>query len=261
MRKQNAMVMLGLVTILAVMLTACGTTNEHDGRNQKLGNSSEPVKVEFISASDTLEPNQEAKIQVKVTQGVNIVADADEVVFEIRKEGNKEGAEKIPGHHEGNGIYSMTYFFPDTGNYEVIAHVTARGMHTMPQQTFHVGGEQKENGHQYAGDHEAEVQKEHHHGDGDLLIDFMKPDNIQANQEVGLIVHLQKANQPFTGAQVTFEYWIDGEKKHTYLETTEVEPGKYQAKVAFEKPASFQVTIHVKKDELHTHQESTIQVY
>ena len=262
------MAMLGLVTILAVMLTACGNTNELSDGNQPLGNASEPVMVEFITVSDSLEPNQEAKIQVKVTQGGDAVADADEVVFEIWKEGNKEGARKIPANHEGNGIYSITHRFPEKGNYEVIAHVTARGMHTMPQQTFHVGGAQKKNGHHelQEADQKAEDPKEmehahHHHGGADLLIDFMKPDNIQAHQEVRLTALLQKANQPFTGAEVTFEYWIDGEKKHTYLETTEVEPGKYQAKAAFEKPGSFQVKIHVKKGELHEHQESTIHVH
>lgn len=150
----------------------------------------------------------------------------------------------------------------------MIAHVTARGMHTMPQQTFHVGGAQAENGdhEQHVGDHQTENQKNaehahHHHGDGGLLIHFMKPDNIQAHQEVRLTAHLQKENQPLTGAEVSFEYWIEGEKKHTYLETTEVEPGTYQAKVTFEKPGSFQIKIHVKKGELHEHQESTIHVH
>ncbi|OUM90909.1 MAG: hypothetical protein BAA01_00315 [Bacillus thermozeamaize] len=265
MRKQRSVVMLGLVTMLAWLLMACGNVHEPSEGEHKLGNPSEPVMVEFVTAADSLEPNKDVKLQVKVTQGGNAVSDADEVIFEIWKEGNKEGAEKIPAHHEGDGIYSIAYRFPESGNYEVIAHVTARGMHTMPQQTFHVGGVTKENG-QQADEHQADDQKQmeqghHQHGSGDLSIDFKKPDGIRANQEVKLTARLQKAKQPLTGAEVTFEYWRNGEKKHTYLETTEVEPGTYQAKVAFEKPGSFQVKIHVKKGELHEHQESTIHVH
>ncbi|GAB7387700.1 FixH family protein [Bacillaceae bacterium] len=278
MRKRRPVFVLCLLTVLALIVAACGNSGERRGEGN--GSSSvsgsdqaaeeflEPLTVEFLTEPHALKAKREGTIKIRVKKGDELVSDADDVQFEIWREGNKEGAERFPADNEGNGIYSVTRTFQEKGSYVVIAHVTARGSHTMPQQTFIVGDGEEKNAHhehQTAGEHKAgdrhgAAHGHHDHGEKDLLIHLQKPDTIRAKQEAMFTVHLQKNDQPLTGAKVTCEYWRDGEEKHTYLETAEIKPGEYQAKIVFHNAGNFHIKVHVKKGELHTHQEDTILV-
>lgn len=77
-------------------------------------------------------------IQAHVTQGDENIDNADDMEFEIWMEGQEEHF-KVPGESQVEGIYSIEKEFKDEGIYYVIAHVTARGMHTMPKHQFVVG--------------------------------------------------------------------------------------------------------------------------
>lgn len=96
------------------------------------------VEVDLQIEPKNIQPNDEVIITATVTQGEEKVDDADEMTFEIWKKGN-ENHEKIAGEHQGDGVYSVTKQFSEKGIYVVISHVTARGMHTMPQKQFPVG--------------------------------------------------------------------------------------------------------------------------
>lgn len=128
-----------IATVAVFTLAACGTGNEQPndaGLNEE--GALKELNVDILTAEDAFEPGEEGKVEVKVTEDTDPVPDADEVLFEVWKHGEREAAEKIDGEHEGDGIYSLTYTFEE-GYYYVIPHVTARGKHTMPKQAFNVG--------------------------------------------------------------------------------------------------------------------------
>ncbi|MDF0728383.1 FixH family protein [Cytobacillus sp. S13-E01] len=95
------------------------------------------IEVE-IQTPEKIEPNEEIEISAFVTQGEEEVNDANEVKFEIWKNG-QEDHEMVEGNHKGEGIYSITKTFDKDGIYSVVAHVTARDMHSMPKKEFVVG--------------------------------------------------------------------------------------------------------------------------
>ncbi|MED3550342.1 FixH family protein [Cytobacillus praedii] len=94
------------------------------------------VKVELPSV---IMINKEVELQANVTQGKEQVSDADKVEFEIWREGQSdEEHKKIEAEINKDGNYYIKETFKETGKYFVIAHVTARDMHTMPKVEFEV---------------------------------------------------------------------------------------------------------------------------
>ena len=96
------------------------------------------VHVVIISSPETIQLGQPVQIEAHVTQGSKPVEDAQEVEFEIWKEGNNKH-EKIKVAHDRGGIYPISRTFSEEGVYYVIAHVTARDMHVMPKKELVVG--------------------------------------------------------------------------------------------------------------------------
>jgi YtkA-like len=123
-----------LFACLLFSLTGCSkSTTDHHKHTQQ---SSELLTVK-IQTPDIIKANEEVKIQAKVTQGVEKVNDADEVSFEIWKNG-QENHSRVEGKSQGEGVYVAVTTFPDKGTYFIIAHVTARDMHSMPQKEIQV---------------------------------------------------------------------------------------------------------------------------
>lgn len=93
------------------------------------------VEVSVETEPSTVKVNQEIKIIAKVIQGKDAVIDAEEMQFEVWKEGQTDDQhEKIDGQlDKKEKIYYLNKTFNKSGKYYVIAHVTARDMHTMPK--------------------------------------------------------------------------------------------------------------------------------
>jgi hypothetical protein len=85
-----------------------------------------------IATEEKLPLNKEVEIACVVTYGNEKVTDADEVKFEIWKNGT-EDHEMIVGKHAGEGKYVIQKTFTKAGTYSIVAHVTARNMHNMPK--------------------------------------------------------------------------------------------------------------------------------
>lgn len=121
-----------LLLVIAVFLIGCSGQDE---RPQLL-----PVDVEIMLDPEEPQPKQEIEIQALVTQGEEFVDDADEVKFEIWEKGEPvEVHTKVEGEHQGEGLYTTSHTFEADGIYYVIAHVTARDLHTMPKKEIIVG--------------------------------------------------------------------------------------------------------------------------
>lgn len=90
-----------------------------------------PLTLEFLSEKN-IQFDEEIDLKVLLLQGDNIVDDAYEVQFEIWQDNMLE-KEQIKATNIGDGIYQVTKNFNAIGNYHIIVHTTARGMHIMPE--------------------------------------------------------------------------------------------------------------------------------
>jgi protein SCO1 len=97
-----------------------------------------PLKVDILNKKDAFKADKKGLFKIKVTEKNKPVSDAEEVMFEIWKKGDQKDAKTLKAKNDGNGIYSLTYNFKKKGVFEVTAHVTARGSHTMPTKEFSV---------------------------------------------------------------------------------------------------------------------------
>ncbi|MGM7700597.1 FixH family protein [Pseudalkalibacillus sp. Hm43] len=128
--------------VLMLVLAACGDQGNHDGHSEDeshgehgedMGGSMEALEVK-LDGPEEVKQGDSVTFKAMVTQGEEHVADADEVMFEIWKEGAKDESKMIEASNEGGGMYSIETTFDEEGTFFVQSHVTARSMHTMPKQ-------------------------------------------------------------------------------------------------------------------------------
>ncbi|WP_144553700.1 FixH family protein [Peribacillus simplex] len=122
-----------IVLLMLVTLIIAGCTNEQEVRNDE--DIPELIEVTLEIDSPTIKTNEEIMIKAKITQGKEMVKDANEVTFEIWRDGQTEKEhEKFEGKiDQKEGVYFINKTFNEPGLYYVITHVTARNMHTMPK--------------------------------------------------------------------------------------------------------------------------------
>jgi hypothetical protein len=122
-----------LITILSLsIIVSCSNEKEQANELPKI------VEVDLSINPATGKVDQPIVFTAKVTQGNDVVTDADEVRFEIWR-ANDENHEEIAIKHAENGIYRLEKTFTQEGTYYIISHVTARDMHNMPRKEFIVG--------------------------------------------------------------------------------------------------------------------------
>jgi hypothetical protein len=241
-----------------------GCSNEKDTPQQ----NEDTQTLEFVEVSiqtpEKINVNEEINIKAIVTQGTDQVDDANEVKFELWKVGQEEH-EKIEAQNDGKGVYSIKKTFTEDGHYAVIAHVTARSMHTMPKKEFTVGSPKEEASHEEHGNdgdtaanHE-EHQDDHGHHESSLVIDFKQDNTFTANHEVILNTSLTYENATFTDAKVRYEI-VPEEGKTIWLDAKEEGEGTYIAPMTFQKVGTYHLQIHVNKEEIHEHKMIMIDV-
>ncbi|WP_108672413.1 FixH family protein [Peribacillus acanthi] len=124
------------LSVVLIILVGCTENNE----NQNSEDVPELIKVNVEMNPQDINANTEVIIKAKVTQGNDVVDDADEVKFEIWKEGQSDQEHvKIDGEYDSEAeVYFIKKTFNEPGQYFVISHVTARRMHNMPKVQFEV---------------------------------------------------------------------------------------------------------------------------
>ncbi|MGG1479695.1 FixH family protein [Bacillus smithii] len=125
------------IVVFGLVATACSGNGKEKTEKSEVSSTPIPLDVS-IRLPKAIQPNQEVKVEAVVTQGREKVDDADEVKFEIWKKG-QANHKMLTGKHEKDGIYSVQTTFAEKGAYYVVSHVTARGIHNMPQKEFWVG--------------------------------------------------------------------------------------------------------------------------
>ncbi|BCB02953.1 FixH family protein [Bacillus sp. KH172YL63] len=242
MKKASLIMFMGL---LALLMTACGNADEHNGANED--NQLKPIEAK-LDVPATGKKGETISLSTTVTQGDENVEDAGEVKYEIWQDGHKEESEMIEAKHEKGGIYKAEKSFGEDGMYTVQVHVTARDMHTMPKAQIAIGEVE-------AGEHE-EAGDDHHHGDHEstVAIHLMKPDKMTAGEETGLMVHVEEEGSALEDAEVRFEIYQDGQEKHEWVDLTSTEAGKYSGSYTFPEKGTYTVQVHVTKGEaIHEH--------
>ncbi|WP_203364156.1 FixH family protein [Bacillus sp. REN10] len=125
----------GMIAVICslFLLGACGQ------QKQPNENATPQPIVAELTVPEKAAVNEEVALITKVTQGEEIVSDADEVVYEVWQEGKKEDSEMIEAKKDKEENYIAKKTFPQDGIYHVQVHVTARGLHTMPKKPITIG--------------------------------------------------------------------------------------------------------------------------
>jgi hypothetical protein len=126
-----------LVTLAVSAAVVCGCGQAQNTTlakaKQKIEQGQSLPKVQLqVQGRDGVREGEPVTIRVHVTQDGKPVNDADEVRFEIWRDGAPASKHAFEtARRTGNGIYSAPYTFKQSGRYSVMYHVTARGTHVM----------------------------------------------------------------------------------------------------------------------------------
>lgn len=135
MRNGKSWVKIAALLLFAVLITACGS----QAGDEPITEIPELIHAELTVNPEKADPGQAVNIQVKVTQGEEIIDNADEVVLEIWRSGDKENSERHQANPLGEGLYELEQTFEADGLYYVTSHVTVGNLHTMPTAPIIVG--------------------------------------------------------------------------------------------------------------------------
>ncbi|MDX8345190.1 FixH family protein [Rossellomorea sp. YZS02] len=114
------------------ILAACGSDEKQNDKEE--GQVPQMLEVKVKTDPGELSAGKTTQVSAIVTQGEEKVSDADEVLFEIWKEGvSEEDHIKKEAKLKKDGQYAIDYIFDEKGKYFIIAHVTARDLHNMPK--------------------------------------------------------------------------------------------------------------------------------
>ncbi|MEW9670283.1 FixH family protein [Ammoniphilus sp. 3BR4] len=216
-----------------------------------------PITVEFKVEPELIKAGEIASLQVLVKQGEELVEDAQEVEFEIWKEG-QEQHDIVEAENQGKGIYSFMERFHEAGTYHVMYHVTARDMHDMKPMEVVVAGEEQSLEHPAHEDSSAQHAQDHHHADVD--IHYVPDKEAKVNQSQVFLAQILKDGKPLEGAVVRFEYWREDDSKHIFTDAYEGKSGEYAAEVALAEAGNYRVVTHVEKGDIHEHAENRLTV-
>lgn len=245
------LLMLGLCTIA---LTACGKEeNKEDHKGHENHASQTDKKVAPLTVDLTVPKHAEkgkvTEIKALVKHGNDKVNDADEVMFEIIKDGDTKNSVKEKVKDAKDGIYTLKYTFKEDGKYNIISHVTAHNQHTMPNKDITIGEV----------DHTK--NEEHHHADHAGMIHIM---DIKADKdkETTLMMHvMDEEGNPLTKAtEARYEVKTPSGKTE-WIDLKEMKAGEYEAKHTFTERGKYTVVAHaVKKPDFHVHNDLTFEV-
>lgn len=116
------------------LLSSCGNAKD------EASSSDVPKALEVkLTGPEEVQPNEKAAYQAAVVYGDEPVTDADEVEFEVWKEGEKSSSSQFKASKKEKGVYRFETDFKDDGLYIVQSHVTAKQQHSMPTIQVRVG--------------------------------------------------------------------------------------------------------------------------
>lgn len=250
-----------LIILLFTLLILSACSKEEAKQREKA-----PEMIEVtITTPEKIKAQEETTINASVLQGKEKVTDANEVKFEIWKSG-QDDHEMVEAKHDQDGIYSVKKTFTEGGNYFIVAHTTARHMHSMPKKEITVEtaeAEKQAEGTEHSHDDHQSESSEHEHDDhhnSEVDFDFHVHEPVQSKQKSDLTVQLKQGSEPITGATVRLEIWGENQSKHDFIPAIEGANGAYSLTYSFPSSGTYSVKIHVEKGNIHDHTEKTVNV-
>ncbi|WP_051529948.1 FixH family protein [Anoxybacillus tepidamans] len=222
------------------MMNGCAQTTKEPDKPAILN-----VKIDVKSP---IALQKKTEIACIVTYGKEKVTNADEVKFEIWKQGNGQH-EMLQAKHKGNGKYAVEKIFTEPGTYSIVAHVTAHNMHNMPKTDVVVGqpSEQAESG-------------EHHEDHDDSLTVNLHEHIYEAGKPAELAARITHDGKPLVNVSVHFEIWKENAEKHEFIDAHENANGEYSATATFKEKGTYFVKVHVESKQLHEHKVEQVTV-
>ncbi|MEH6937032.1 FixH family protein [Bacillus sp. JJ664] len=243
-----------LSVLIACMMITVGCSNGKE-KEQEV---EKPLDVTILLPTADINVNKEITFRAEVTQNKKVVSDADEVQFEIGKQG-EDSLAMLEAENGTDGIYSAKYKFTEPGDFYVVAHITARDQHSMPKKDFKVNEANSSKSKSSIKDDHSAHEEGHHHGE--LMIHLMGTEKIQVNKENLYTIHIQTdEGEALDKANVRIETWKEANGKHDYTDAKEVSPGEYEVKYTFKSNGKNFMKVHVEKGELHDHIEKEVTV-
>lgn len=144
-----------LVILCALFLSACQESANTAKKQDPEMNGEVEVNLQV---PEKAEVGETILISATVTQDGKEVADADEIKFEIWKEGADKESKMYDFTSQIQGTYAFETSFEESAVYNVQVHVTARRMHVMPKKKIMVGDVLQSEG---SGDHPADEHSHH----------------------------------------------------------------------------------------------------
>ena len=163
-------------TLLLSILAACGE------------DELSILEVDF-EVPETIDVGETVELKATVTYGDEMVADADEVVFEVWEKGKRDDGHMIDADNHEDGTYTTEVTFDHDGIFEMYAHTTAHDMHTMPKKEIVVGE---------GGDYD-DVDGDNGYQTEGFDLHFMEPENTIIGEEIELVVHLMMEDDELEG--------------------------------------------------------------
>ncbi|MFD1774528.1 FixH family protein [Paenibacillus rhizophilus] len=118
--------------VIAATLTGCSSVgNKHTAMDMS-EMSMEPIKVELTWSPAEAAVHQEITFEARITQGGDVVYDANEVLFEVVNTADPSKKLELTGQPDGEGKYTAVGALEEAGTYSVTSHATARTQHSMP---------------------------------------------------------------------------------------------------------------------------------
>lgn len=243
--------------VLIIMIAALAACSENENEN-----ASEIEEIEELPALEVdfevpekAEPGDTLELTAHVTYGGDPVTDADEVVFEIWIQGDRENSVMLETENHGDGNYSANMKFEEEAVYEMYAHTTARDLHTMPLKSVIVGNAEP------AEEQEHEDEGHHSHSHVGAEIHFVSPNEPAVKTDVHLESHLQMEGKPLTDAAVRFEVINQDTEETEWSDAEESEPGTYIAMHQFDEAGAYTIIVHAENDhDLHEHKHFNLEI-
>ncbi|WP_174614271.1 FixH family protein [Virgibacillus ihumii] len=229
-----------MLILTATVLAACGQSDDTSSSDSEVV---QPIRAD-LNVPEKGDTDETVTFKVTVTQDGKAVKDADEVKFEIWREGSKDDSEMIEANNMKDGAYTVENTFTGKGIYYIQSHVTAKQMHTMPKAKINIGNAQ-------ASKDKTDKEQGHHHSQ--TTVKFHPPEKITADESAAFTATVSTKQEPLSAASVTMEIWQESDEKHDWVTMTEQNAGTYQAKTTFKNSGTYKIKVHVKKGDIHYH--------
>jgi|SRR5690625_3785285 len=131
-----------LLVVLGIFLVGCSSNDEgqeHDEHNHDEHHDEDVAGLEVdFQLPEQASVGEVVELKAIVTSNGEPITDAEEMDFEYWNVEDDANTTHIIGEHTENGEYKAEVTFTEPGTYEIYAHTTANGLHTMPKKAIEI---------------------------------------------------------------------------------------------------------------------------